>query len=130
MLSELLKVKCEMNGKKLVLVLGLLALVIAIPASYVLAHPGGYYSDAFVEQDQDEDWWQEMNQYMDEHWREEVDDEWFDEMREHMEDRWTGTDDEDWFQEMEQYMEERWEEQGNFGSYGYGGFGVCYRWGR
>ena len=33
-----------MNGKKLALVLGLIALVIAISTSYVLAHSGGYYS--------------------------------------------------------------------------------------
>ena len=48
-----------MNGKKLALVLGLVALVIAIPASYVLAHPSGYYYNAAdIEQYQDEEWWQ------------------------------------------------------------------------
>jgi len=119
-----------MNGKKLALVLGLVALIIAIPASYVLAHPNGYYYDEVrAHQYQDEDWWQEMRQYMEDHWDEQVDDEWFDQMREHMEDRWNGIEDEDWYQEMEQYMEERWENQ-DYGRYGYGGYGGCHRWGR
>jgi hypothetical protein len=117
-----------MNGKKLALVLGLVALVIAIPASYVLAHPGGYYSVA-EQQYEDEEWWQEMRQYMEDHWDEEVDDQWWGKMREHMEDRWEDVRDEDWYQEMEQYMKERWDDQGYYGRYGYGGFGGCHRWG-
>ena len=116
-----------MNGKKLVLVLGLVALVIAIPASYVLAHPGSYYSVA-EQQYEDEEWWQEMRQYMEDKWDEEVDDDWWGEMRAHMEERWEGVHDEDWYQEMEQYMEERWENQ-DYGRYGYSGFGGCHRWG-
>ncbi len=139
-----------MNGKKLALVLGLIALVIAIPAGYVLAHPGGYYSVA-EQQYQDEDWWQEMRQYMEQRWDDEVDDQWWSEMREHMEDRWVGVDDEDWhqqmqqyreehwqevqdedwYQEMEQYMEELWDNQDYYGRMGgYGGYGGCHGWGR
>ena len=58
-----------MNGKKMALILGLVALVIAIPAGYVLAHPGGYYYDEVrAEQYRDEDWYQEMEQYMQERW--------------------------------------------------------------
>ena len=120
-----------MNGKKLALVLGLVALVLAIPASYVLAHPSGnYYDEASAEQYQDEDRWQEMRQYMEDHWNDEVDDQWWSEMRAHIEENWEDVQDEDWYQEMEQYMEERWEDQGNYGRYGYSGFGGCHRWGR
>jgi hypothetical protein len=119
-----------MNGKKLALILGLVALVIVIPTSYVLAHPGGYYYDeVHREQFQDEEWWQEMRQYMEDRWDEEVDDEWWDEMRDHMEDRWEDVSDEDWYQEMEQYMEDHWKDQGYYGRYSYGGFGGCHRGG-
>ncbi|MCW4021883.1 MAG: hypothetical protein ACOWW1_04980 [archaeon] len=117
-----------MNGKKLVLVLGLVALVIAIPVSYVLAHPGGYYGVA-EQQYEDKEWWQEMCQYMEDHWDEEVDEQWWGEMREHMEERWEDVQDEDWYHEMEQYMEERWDDQGYYRRYGYSGFGGCHRWG-
>ncbi|MCW8802162.1 MAG: hypothetical protein OQK81_02290 [Candidatus Bathyarchaeota archaeon] len=119
-----------MNGKKLALILGLVALVITIPAGYVLAHPGGYYYDEVrAEQYHDEEWWQEMRQYMEDHWDEQVDDERWGEMRAHMEERWEDVRDEDWYQEMEQYMEERWENQENYGRYGYSGFGGCHRGG-
>ena len=116
-----------MNGKKLAVVLGLVALIIAIPAGYVLAHPSGYYYEARAEQYQDEDWWQEMRQYMEERWADEVDGEWWAEMRAHMENRWNGVEDEEWFQEMQQYMEERWQEQDRYGdSWGYGRRGGCH----
>ncbi|MDG6221761.1 MAG: hypothetical protein IAX21_06355 [Candidatus Bathyarchaeota archaeon] len=120
-----------MNGKKFVLILGLVALVIAIPISYVLAHPGGYYYNAAdVEHYQNEEWWQEMRQYMEQRWDDNAEDEWWNEMREHMEQRrWEGAEDEKWFQEMKQYMEERWEDQDYYGRYGgNGGFGRCHRW--
>ena len=120
-----------MNGKKLALVLGLVALVIAIPASYVLAHPSGYYYNAAdIEQYQNEEWWQEMRQYMENRWDNNVDDEWWNEMREHMEQRWDNVENEGRWQEMRQYMEDHWANQDNYASYGgYGGYGGCHRLG-
>ena len=87
---------------------------------------------------EDEDWWSEMRQYMEEHWdqvddatqQETTDEEfehWWDEMKEHMEQGWSD-DGEAWWNEMREHMEDRWEELED-GDYGYSGFGRgCWDW--
>jgi len=100
-----------MNAKKLVLVLGLVALVLVIPASYVLAHPAGYYYSVAddMEQNQEKEWRQEMHEYMEQHWED--------------------VENEGGWNEMRQYMEEYWNEQDSNGQYGsYGSYGGCHRW--
>lgn len=94
--------------------------------------------------EEDEDWWNEMRQYVEEHWeeldeakeQEKTDEEfedWWGEMKEHMEERWTDHNEKDWWDEMREYKEERWSEQEDGGhGYGrqgsYGGFDGCGRW--
>jgi hypothetical protein len=101
-----------------------------------------YYSTT-ASRYEDEDWWNEMRQYMEQHWdeldeatKQETTDEdfedWWEEMKEHMEERWADAD-EDWWDEMREHMEERWEELEDGGyrydGYGsFGGFGRCGRW--
>lgn len=87
---------------------------------------------------EDEDWWNEMRQYMEEHWDEidqapeqDITDEefedWWNEMKEHMDEQWAD-DDEDWWDEMREHMEEHWEEIEDEG-YHYSGFGGgCWGW--
>lgn len=128
------EVKDGMKAKQLVLVLGLVVLAVAVSASYVLAHPSSrpYYGvTEEIEQLQEEEWWQEMRQYMEQHWedRQEGDEEWWHEARQHMEQHWEDIESEGWFDEMRQYMEERWESQDSYGRYGGdGGFGGCRGW--
>ena len=55
------------------------------------------------------------------------DEDWWNEMKEHMEERWA-VDDEDWWDEMRENIEEQWEELED-GYYHYGGFGRrCWGW--
>ena len=55
---------------------------------------------------EDEDWWTEMRDHMDDHMDEVQDEEWFDEMTEHMEDHMDDIEDEDWFDEMDEHMDD------------------------
>jgi len=135
-----------MRTKILALVLTLAVIAVAVPVTYAFVHRGyssTYYGTTKNRYD-DEAWWNEMQQYMEEHW-DEIDEakeqtktdedfeEWWDEMKERMEERWSDADDKGWWDEMKEHMEERWsglEDDGyRYGrSSGYGGFGRCGGW--
>ena len=123
-----------MRTKTLVLVLGLVVLAVAVPATYVLAHRGfssSYYGVTGNTDNYDEEWWQEMRTYMEQRWGEDIDDDWWNAMRAHMEQRWGETQTDAWWNEMREFMEERWADQNSYGPYsGYGGYGRCggMRW--
>ena len=59
-----------MRTKTLVLVLGLTVLAVAASTTLVLAHRGSTSSYTDVTRHTDEEWWNEMRQYMEEHWAE------------------------------------------------------------
>lgn len=129
---------------KLIIAIGItLGIVVWASIGIVLAHnfaTNPYYSGirAYSTPSDDEDWWNEMRQYMEEHW-DEVDvatqqettdeefDDWWDEMKEHMEEGLID-DNGDWWDDMREHMEDHWEELED-GDYGYGGFGRgCWGW--
>jgi len=71
---------------------------------------------------EDEDWWVEMREYMDDHWNEVQDEEWFNDMREYMDEHVDDVENQDWFDKMTKFMEnQRYEYYYNYNNgYGYG----------
>jgi hypothetical protein len=126
-----------MNTKTLAVALALVVVILAASATYALAHPTGpgYYGIT-ENTPADDEWWDEMQAYMEEHWQDHEDAGWWQEMREHMEQRWADAEDaegEAWWNEMRQFMEEHWEELEDGGyrygrSSSYGGYGGCHGW--
>jgi hypothetical protein len=133
-----------MMKTNLIIAIGItIGLVAWASIGIVLAHNfaiNPYYSGVrtYSTPGEDEDWWNEMRQYMEEQW-DEVDDatqqqttdeefeQWWDEMKDHMEERWVD-DNGAWWDEMRQHMEDRWEDLEN-GDCGYVGFGRgCLGW--
>jgi len=115
---------------------------VAAPVTYAFAHrgPSSSYYGVTGSGFEDEEWWSEMKDYMEDHWEEleeakeqgelgEEFEEWWDEMKERMEDRWADIDGEDWWDEMREHMEERWTELEDDGYYRYGRssrYGGCH----
>jgi hypothetical protein len=93
-----------LKSKTLGLALILVAIVFVAPATYVVATSnsngslygmmgGGMMDDTDVdymmgdtEHLEDEDWWDEMKEHMEDHMNEVEDEDWWDEMKEHMDD--------------------------------------------
>ncbi len=63
---------------------------------------------------ENEDWWNEMREHMEDHWNEIDDSDWWDEMIEHMEEHWDQVPDQvqdkEWFNDMRAYMDEHLDE--------------------
>jgi hypothetical protein len=120
-----------MRTKTLVLALGLAVLAVAASTTYVLAYRGSSRSYYGVTESRyaDEEWWQEMQTYMEQRGQDNKDDAWWNEMRTHMEQHWGDIESDGWWNEMRQYMEEHWAELDN-GDYSYGRYGGCggMRW--
>jgi hypothetical protein len=60
-----------MRTKKLALAPTLIMIAVAVPVTYAFAHRGlssSYYGTTGRRLEEDEDWWNEMRQYMEEHW--------------------------------------------------------------
>ena len=114
-----------MKTKTLALVSTLVLIAVAAPATFVLAQHGyNYYTDTTrtttnADGLQEEEW-QEMRQYMEQHWADHEDDGWWQEAKEHMEQRFGETQTDGWWQEMRQYMEEHWAELDEEGAYCFG----------
>ena len=100
-----------MKTKTLVLALILVVVAVAAPATYALARSNpssSYYGVTGNIDDLDEEWWNEMRTYMEQHW--------------------AGIESEDWWDEMNEHIEEHWEELEN-GYYRYGRssrYGGCH----
>jgi hypothetical protein len=120
------EVKCEMKTKTSVLVSTLVLIAVATPATFVLAQHGyNYYTDSKntasnLDTPLSDDEWQEMRQYMEQHWADHEDDGWWQEAREHIEQRFGETQSDGWWHEMRQYMEEHWAELDEEGAYCFG----------
>jgi hypothetical protein len=121
-----------MKTKTLALVSTLVLIAVAAPATFVLAQHGyNYYTDATstapnVDTPLSEDEWQEMRQYMEQHWADHEDNGWWQEAKEHMEQRFGETQTDGWWQEMRQYMKEHWTELDEEGTYCFGENGYSY----
>ena len=101
-----------------IVVLGVATVGLALASSY---NNSSYYGGmmGYSTPYQDEDWWTEMQEHMEDHWNEVQDEEWFVEMRTYMNEHLDDVENQDWFDEMTEYMEEQ-----RFGNnYRYGGFG-------
>ena len=144
-----------MKNLKIIISATTIAILAVATVGVVLAynHSGSpYYSptNEYSAPVSDEDWWNEMQEHMEDHWNEVNDGDWWDEMIEHMdehldevpqeiqEEKWFNdirtfmeqhvneVQSQDWFDEITQFMEEQSSYRYNYSprSYGRG----CWDW--
>lgn len=72
---------------------------------------------------EDDDWWNEMRDHMEDHWSEVQDEEWFDDRQTYLDEHLEDVENQDWFDEMTQFMEDHADEYGyhHGNNYGYRG---------
>ena len=117
----------EMKSLKLILIATTIAILTVATIGVALAYNYGgssYYGGmmGYSTPYEDEDWWIEMREHMDDHWNEIQDEEWYNDMRAYMNEHIEDVENQDWFDEMTQFMEDqRYESRYRFDSgYGYG----------
>jgi hypothetical protein len=71
----------------------------------------------------DEDWWTQMQEYMESRWSGIEDQEWFDDMNQYMQERWTEVQNQTWFNQMLQYMQDHGYQPYCYEPYGYEPYG-------
>lgn len=113
-----------MKNWKIITIITTIAILTIATIGVALAHN---YSDSasygdmmgYSSHNEDEDWWTEMQEHMDDHWDEVQDEEWFDEMRTYMDDHVDDVENQDWFDEMTEYMkEQRFDNNYRYGYHG------------
>ena len=116
-----------MKNLKIIIIATTIAILTVATIGVALAHNYGgssYYGGmmGYSTPYEDEDWWIEMREHMDEHWDEIQDEEWYNDMRTYMDEHIEDVENQDWFDEMTQFMEDqRYEYRYHFDSgYGYG----------
>lgn len=119
-----------MKNLKLILVVATVTVLAVATIGVVFAHNYGesYYGMMGYSTDyEDDDWWNEMRDRMEDHWDEIQDEEWFDDMQAYMDNHLDDVEDQDWFDEMTQFMEDRWSGQDGYSrSSGFRGYGGCH----
>jgi len=68
----------------------------------------------------DENWWNQMRQYMEARWQGIEDEEWFNDMTQYMEEHWNEVQNQSWFNQMIEYMQEHGYQPYGNQPYGYG----------
>ena len=71
----------------------------------------------------DEDWWNQMQNYMQARWNGIEDQEWFDDMNQYMQEHWNEVQNQSWFNPMIEYMQEQGYQPYCYGPYGYAPYG-------
>lgn len=102
----------EMKNFKIIIIATTIAVLAVASIGAALAHNYGspsYYGGmmGYSSPYEDEDWWTEMREHMDDPWDEVQDEVWFDEMRTYMNEHLDEVENQEWFDEMTEYMEEQ-----------------------
>ena len=71
----------------------------------------------------DEDWWNQMQDYMQARWNGIEDQDWFNNMTQYMEEHWNEMQNQSWFNPMLEYMQEHGYQPYCYEPYGYGTYG-------
>jgi hypothetical protein len=101
-------------------IIGLTTFTVGLALANFTNTPNNYENTA-VPQAQTEDWWNQMQDYMEARWNGIEDQEWFDDMAQYMETHWNEVQNQTWFNQMLQYMQEH-----GYGPYGYNGYDNYY----
>ena len=72
----------------------------------------------------DEDWWNQMQEYMKARWNGIEDQEWFDDMNQYMQEHWNEVQSQSWFNPMIEYMQQQGYEPYCYEPYGYQPYGT------
>ena len=116
-----------MKNLKIIIIATTIAILTVATVGIALAFSNGdspYYGmNQYSSTVEDDDWWTEMREHMEERWNEIDqtdpinDEDWWDEMIDHMKEHWDevrqGVQDEEWFKDMRAYMEQHTDEVQN-----------------
>ena len=101
-------------------IIGLTTFTVGLALANFTNTPNNYNSTA-VPQAQTEDWWNQMQNYMQARWNGIEDQEWFDDMNQYMQEHWNEVQNQSWFNPMIEYMQEH-----GYQPYGYGSYDGYY----
>jgi hypothetical protein len=100
-------------------IIGLTTFTVGLTLAHYTNNP---YNNTAVPQ-ADEDWWSQMQEYMQARWNGIEDQEWFDNMTQYMEEHWNEVQSQSWFNPMLEYMQEHGYQPYCYEPYGYGTYG-------
>jgi hypothetical protein len=118
-----------MKNLKIALALAAIIGLTTFTVGIALANITNTPSTSAVPQAQTEDWWNQMQEYMQARWNGIGDQEWFNNMTQYMEQHWNDVQNQTWFNPMLQYMQEQGYQVSNNQPYGYQPYGsepYCY----
>lgn len=115
-----------MKSLKLIIIVTTIAVLAVATIGVAVAHNYGttpYYGGMMGYQTpyEDENWWTEMQEHMNDHWDEVQNEEWFNDMRTYMDEHVEDLETQDWFDEITQFMEDQRVEDNRGYGYGYHG---------
>ena len=108
-------------------IIGLTTFTVGITLAHYTNTP--YNSNNTAVPQADEDWWSQMQDYMQARWTGIEDQAWFDNMTQYMQTHWNEVQNQTWFNPMLQYMQEHGYQVSNNQPYGYQPYGsepYCY----
>ena len=111
-------------------IVAIATLTIGLAFAHYFGNPYNYgYPSDYANSIEEQDWWNEMREHMEDRFEGIEDEQWFDDMLTYMEEHWNEVQDQEWFNEMREYMEEN-----HFGRYYKGNNGYysgrhgCWGW--
>ena len=102
-------------------IIGLSTFAIGLTLADYTNTPYAYSNTAIAEVN--EDWWNQMQQYMQARWKGIEDEDWFDDMNQYIGEHWNEVQNQEWFNAMLEYMQEHGFEPYCYEPYGYGTYG-------
>ena len=112
-----------MKNLKIALALAAIIGLTTFTVGIALANITNTPSTSAVPQAQTEDWWNQMQDYMQARWNGIEDQEWFNNMTQYMEEHWNEVQSQSWFNPMLEYMQEHGYQPYCYEPYGYGTYG-------
>ena len=102
-------------------IIGLTTFTVGITLANITSTHNSYNNNAVPQTD--EDWWNQMQNYMQARWNGIEDQEWFDDMNQYMQEHWNEVQNQSWFNPMIEYMQEQGYQPYCYGPYGYAPYG-------
>ena len=116
------KMKTTRIAIALVAVVGLSAIIVGLAFAHYSRNSPFSPATGNIAENFDENWWTEMEEYMEARWQRIEDEEWYDDMVQYMKEHWNEVQNKEWFNQMIEYMEN----QGYSHFYGYRNYDSNY----
>jgi hypothetical protein len=105
-------------------IIGLTTFTVGITLANYTSTPNSYNNTAVPQTD--EDWWTQMQNYMQARWNSIEDQEWFDDMNQYVQQHWNEVQNQAWFNPMLEYMQEHGYQPYCYAPYGYNSYDNYY----